>query len=297
MSGTTIAFFSEIRILKASIMLANFSLEQSLTKAKSYAKKGKTLEAQKLYETVLQNFSKNTRAQQGLAALIKSKQSNAIQSPPQDEVDQLMKLYNQEQFSAVVEQAEVLTEKYPGATIAWQILGASRFQIGMLDSAVDAYKKCISLMPSNAETYNNMGVALKNQGKVDEAMEAYKKAISLNPNYADAYNNMGVSLKDQGNLEEAIKAYKKSISLKPDYVDAYSNLGVAYKKYGQLDEAIKYYSKSLKIKPNHAKTCYNMAKALADQFKLDEALVFYKKSISSKSNYFEALSNMGIILH
>ena len=297
MSGTTIAFFSEIRILKASIMLANFSLEQSLMKAKSYAKKGKTLEAQKLYETVLQNFSKNTRAQQGLAALIKSKQSNAIQSPPQDEVDQLMKLYNQEQFSAVVEQAEVLTEKYPGATIAWQILGASRFQIGMLDSAVDAYKKCISLMPSNAETYNNMGVALKNQGKLDEAMEAYKKAISLNPNYADAYNNMGVSLKDQGNLEEAIKAYKKSISLKPDYVDAYSNLGVAYKKYGQLDEAIKYYSKSLKIKPNHAKTCYNMAKALADQFKLDEALVFYKKSISSKSNYFEALSNMGLILH
>ena len=106
MSGTTIAFFSEIRILKASIMLANFSLEQSLMKAKSYAKKGKTLEAQKLYETVLQNFYKNTRAQQGLAALIKSTQSNAIQSPPQDEVDQLMKLYNQEQFSAVVEQAE-----------------------------------------------------------------------------------------------------------------------------------------------------------------------------------------------
>jgi len=278
-------------------MLANFSVEQSLMKAKSYAKKGKTLEAQKLYETILKNFSNNIRAQQGLAALIKSKQNNALQSPPQDEVDQLVNLYNQGQFLAVVEQAEFLTEKYPEAILAWNILGASRFQIGMLDSAVDAYKKSISLMPFNAETYSNMGVALKNQGKLDEAMEAYKKAISINPNYAEAYNNMGISLKDQGNLEEAIKAYKKSISLKSDYVDAYSNMGIAYKDYGQLDQAIKSYRKSLKINPNHAKSCYNMANALAYQFKLDEALVFYKKSISSKSNYFEALSNMGLILH
>ena len=278
-------------------MLANFSLEQSLMKAKSYAKKGKTLEAQKLYETILQNFSNNIRAQQGLAALIKSKQSNALQNPPQDEVDQLVNLYNQGQFSAVAEQAEVFTEKYPEVIIAWNILGGARFQIGMLDSAVDAFKKSISLMPCNAEAYNNMGVALKNQGKLDEAMEAYKKAISFNLNYAEAYNNMGVCLKDQGNLDEAIKAYKKSISLRPDYVDAYSNMGVAYKKYGQLDQAIKYYSKSLKIKPNHVKSCYNMAKALADQFKLDEALVFYKKSISLKPDYVDAYSNMGIILH
>ena len=273
-------------------MLANLSLEQSLMKAKSYAKKGKTLEAQKLYESILQNFSKNIRAQQGLATLIKSKKN-----PPQDEVDQLVNLYNQGQFSAVAEQAGVFTEKYPDAILAWNILGGARFQIGMLDSAVDAFKKSISLMPCNAEAYNNMGVALKNQGKLDEAMEAYKKAISLNFNYAEAYNNMGVCLKDQGNLDEAIKAYKKSISLRPDYVDAYSNMGVAYKKYGQLDQAIKYYSKSLKIKPNHAKSCYNMAKALADQFKLDEALVFYKKSISLKPDYVDAYSNMGIILH
>ena len=88
--------------------MQNFSVEQSLMKAKSYANKGETIEAQKLYETILQNFSKNIRAQQGLATLIKSKQN-----PPQDEVDQLVNLYNQGQFSAVIEQAQHITKQYP----------------------------------------------------------------------------------------------------------------------------------------------------------------------------------------
>ena len=63
-------------------MLANFSVEQSFMKAKSHAKKGELAEAQKPYETILQNFSNNIRAQQGLATLIKNKQNNVIQSPP-----------------------------------------------------------------------------------------------------------------------------------------------------------------------------------------------------------------------
>ena len=44
---------------------------------------------------------------------------------------------------------------------------------------------------------------------LDEAIEAYKKSISLKPDFAEVYSNMGVTLKNQGKLEEAIEAYKK----------------------------------------------------------------------------------------
>ena len=50
-------------------MLSNFSVEQSLMKAKSHVKKGELAEAEKLYETILQKFSNNIRAKQGLATL------------------------------------------------------------------------------------------------------------------------------------------------------------------------------------------------------------------------------------
>ena len=192
-------------------MSAHLSVEQSLMKAKSHSKKGDLAEAQKLYETILQNFSNNIRAQQGLASLKKYKQNNVIQNPPQESVSELVNLYNQGQMEAVIEQAEALTAQYPGAYVVWNILGASRAQTGRLDEAVEAYKTSISLKPDFAEVYSNMGVVLKNLHKLDEALEAYKKSISLKPNDAGTYYNMGVALKAQGNLDDARQPYRTPI--------------------------------------------------------------------------------------
>ena len=160
-------------------MLAKLSVEQSLMKASSYAKKGEVAEAKKLYQIILQKFSNNIRAQQGLAALNKYKQNNIIQSPPQEIVDQLVNLYNQGQLKSVFTQAQGLSEQYPKILIVWKLLGLSAVQIGMLEEAIDAFKKCISLEPNFVDAYINLGVAFKNQGKFDEAIDAFKKCILL----------------------------------------------------------------------------------------------------------------------
>ncbi|MDC1280679.1 tetratricopeptide repeat protein [bacterium] len=281
---------------EARAILAKLSLDQVLMRAKSHVKKGEVAEAQKLYQSVLQAFSKNKTAQQGLAALNKPKQNIASQSPPQEAVDQLVNLYNQGQLSAVVEQAQTLTEQYPEAFIVWNILGGSSAQIGMLDEAIEAYNKCISLKPDYAEAYSNMGVALKDQGKLDEAIEAFNNALLLKPDYAEAYSNMGATLQDQGKLDEAIEAYNKCIALKPDYADAYYNMGVALKDQGKLDQAITAYNKALSLKPDYAEAYGNMANALKDQGKLDEAITGYNKALSLKPDYAEAYTNMGVTL-
>jgi hypothetical protein len=74
--------------------LVKLSLDQALMKARSHAKKGEFAEAQKLYQAVSQTFPKNIRAQQGLAALNKPKQNNAIKIAPHETVNQLINLYN-----------------------------------------------------------------------------------------------------------------------------------------------------------------------------------------------------------
>ena len=253
-------------------MLAKMSVEQSLMKASSYAKKGEVAEAQKLYQAVLQAFSKNKRAQQGLAALKKTKPNNTIQSPPQEAVDHLVNLYNQGQLSAVIEKGQAFTKQYPEAFIVYNILGASAAQTGMLDKAIEAYKKCISLKPDYAEAYINMGVALKNQGKLDEAIEAYKKALSLKPDYAEAYINMGVALKYQGKLDQAIAVYNKALLLKPDYAVAYNNIGNVLKDQGKLDEAIQAFNKALLLKPDYADAHQNLSFTLLNSGRLKEGL-------------------------
>jgi tetratricopeptide (TPR) repeat protein len=253
-------------------MSAHLSVEQSLMKAKSHSKKGDLAEAQKLYETILQNFSNNIRAQQGLASLKKYKQNNVIQNPPQESVSELVNLYNQGQMEAVIEQAEALTAQYPGAYVVWNVLGASREEIGMFDESIYAYKKSILLKSDFADAHFNMGVALKNHGNFDEALEAFNKAISIKPSYAEAYCNKGGTLYDLGKYEEATESYNKAISLKPDYADAYFNMGLALHYQEKFQLAIQAYNKTLSLKPGFAEAHYNLSFTLLKSGRLKEGL-------------------------
>ncbi|MDB2697258.1 tetratricopeptide repeat protein [Alphaproteobacteria bacterium] len=277
-------------------MLAKISVDQALMKAMSFSKKNKFVEAKNLYNEVLRVFPKNTRALQGLAALNKFEQNNNTQSPPQEVINKLVTLYNQGQISAVIEKSQILTEQYPNAFIVWNILGASTAQKGMLDEAIEAYKKSISLKPDFADPYYNMANALKDQGKLNEAITVYTKALSLKPNNFKAYSNIGLVLQNQGKLDEAIVAYNKSISLNPGYAEAYSNLGITFQCQGKLDEAVEAYKKSISLKPDYAETYNNLGAALHDQRKLDEAIKIYNKALLLKPDYAEAYSNLGATL-
>ena len=274
-------------------MFKKLSVDQALLKAKSYVMKNELAEAQKLYRSVLQAFPKNKRAQEGLASLEKSKQYNVKRTTSQDIIKKLINLYNQGQFTVIVEQAQVLTNQYPEGFIIWNILGASASQIGMLDKAINAYKKCIILKPDYADAYNNMCVALKDQGKLDKAIEVCNKAISIKPNYTEAYNNLGNILKDQGKLDKAIEAYKKCISLNPNYAEAYSNMGLALKDQGKLHEALEACNKALLLKPNYASSYNNMGNIFIAQRKLDKAVEAFKKALLFQPNYADAYNNLG----
>ena len=285
-------------------MSANLSVERSLMKAKSHLKRGNFAEAGELYETILKNFSNNIRAQQGLATLNKYKQDSVIQNPPQESLNQLVNLYNQGQISAVIEQAEALTAQYPGAYVVWNILGASRAQVGMLDEAVESYKKSISLKPDFANAYYNMGVAFQAQGRFDMSIIAYNKVVLFKPDYAEAYNNMGVALKAQGKLDEAIETFNKLIKLKPDHIEAYNNISIILKDIifnkpnpSLYSTLISLLNQKSSVRPR------NIAKSIISLLKLDQTLNFYLRNIRKDQVKFSIkkvisdLSNLPLLLN
>jgi tetratricopeptide (TPR) repeat protein/SAM-dependent methyltransferase len=276
--------------------LAKLSVDRALLKAKFHAKKGENEEAQKLYQAVLRAFPKNKRAQQGLTALSKAKQSVAMEGPSQDVINQLINFYNQGQLPAAVEQATALTRQYPEASIFWNILGMAAAQIGREGQALLAFEKMILLEPDNADAHNNLGNVLKSQGKLDEAIGAYNKALSLKSDFAEAYNNMGATLKGQGKLDEAIEAYNNALTLKPDYAEAYNNMGTALYDQGKMEKTIEACNNALTLKPDYAEAYNNIGNALKDQGQLDDAIAAYRKALSLKPNYAEFYNNIGIAL-
>ena len=252
--------------------MLNFSVEQSLMKAKSCAYKGEIIEAQKLYETILKKFSNNLRAQQGLAALKKYNINKNIQNPPQEVIDQLVNLYNQGQFAVVVDQAEALIKQYPTSILIWNILGATYIARGFFVKATEALQKVTELNPNYDIGFNNLGIALKNQGRVDEAVETFQKALLINPLSYEAFNNMGNTLQNNGKLDDAIKAYNEALFIKPNHAHSHNNMGGALEHKGKIEEAIVSYKKSISLNPTYADAHQNLGYLYLNNGKLKEGL-------------------------
>lgn len=72
----------------------------------------------------------------------------------------------------------------------------------------------------NADTPNNLGIALKLEGKADEAAAAFRQAIAINPNDARAHYNLGCVLRDQEKIEESLISLRRAASLDPDNFSA-----------------------------------------------------------------------------
>ena len=113
-----------------------------------------------------------------------------------------------------------------------------------------------------SETYNEIGMTLRDLGKYNEAIENYKLAIStcseencIKLGDISIYNNnIGVAFRRLGDFDKAIIYYHKALDerlarlgdLNPDIGITYNNLGVAYRHKTNHKKALFYYEKALK---------------------------------------------------
>ena len=216
------------------------------------------------------------------------------QNPPQNQLQPIIKLYNEGQLQQTLDAISKLQQQFPNSATLYNIIGAANAGLGKSDSAIEAFNNALAIKPDNAQTFYNIGKALQGQGKLDEAIEAYKKALSLKPDYPEAFYNMGNALRDQGKLERATEVYKQAISLKPDYAEAFNNSGIALQEQGKLEDALEAYNRAIFLKPNYAEAYYNLGKAHQDLVNPKKAIKAFNKALSLKPNFAEAYNNMGI---
>jgi tetratricopeptide (TPR) repeat protein len=97
---------------------------------------------------------------------------------------------------------------------------------GKPDQAVDYYQQAITLQPTDAGYYNNLGNALAAEGKIDDAMAAYAKSAELDPaNAASAWRNAGATLYNAGKMKEAADPFQKSLAIDPKNAQTWFLLG------------------------------------------------------------------------
>ena len=156
---------------------------------------------------------------------------------------------------------------------------------------------------NTAATYNNIGVAYRNQGNYPKALEYYGKALAIyekvlgkdHPYTAQSYNNIGLVYKKQGDYPRALEYYGKALAIDekvlgkdhPDTAIDYNNIGLVYDDQGDYPEALEYYGKALAIKekvlgkdhPSTATSYNNIGSVYYQQGKYREALEYLEKAL------------------
>src|SRR2546425_782092 len=78
------------------------------------------------------------------------------------------------------------------------------------EDAIDAYRRVVSIDPTYAAAWNNLGLLLHRMGRYDEAGSAYLSALDHDPQCCEAAYNLGSLHEDRGEIEDAIGDYRKA---------------------------------------------------------------------------------------
>ena len=270
------------------------SLEQALAKAKRHTEQGEVAEALQAVEFAMQRFPRADNTKQ---SEIGSKLSTPLQSPPRNDLNRLVELFQNGQLIQARVHAKSLILKFPNSADVWNILGASSLQLGELEQAQEAFQKVITINHNNAEAYNNLGNVLQIKGEIEDALEAYEAALKINPDYFDAYKNLGKAMQTVGQLDAAIICFRRALNIYPNCLDTYNHLGATYREKNDFVEAIKCFENVISIDRGYTDGYNNLGLTLEDQGELLKAIAIYEKAISINSNNAEYYKNLGAALH
>lgn len=103
-----------------------------------------------------------------------------------------------------------------------------------------------------ADEHLRVGKMYYGLGLLDEAIEEYRKALRFSPTFADILTQLGIALRDKGRHDDAVKEFNRAKEANPHYIPARLHLGITYYSGGFYNLAEEEWQEALKIDPNSA---------------------------------------------
>jgi len=227
------------------------SVDKKLRKAKSLAKAGEFLAAKELFREVLTNYPSNQRAIDGLNELENPAPLPLNQGPTQDEMRQLLALFDEGRYRDALEKGKPLAGRYPGFAMLQSLIGGAYSKLEMQEEALDTLSRSVRLNPRDPFSRNAIGGVYAKTGQGELALENIHEALKLNPRYGEAYINLGLTLDNMGRRGEALEAMRKGLEFRPN--DAAANrLFSTMKKFSPDDPQIEKMRRMLSAVPSNS---------------------------------------------
>jgi tetratricopeptide (TPR) repeat protein len=152
------------------------------------------------------------------------------------------------------------------------------------------------VMPADAESWCELGFALKAAGALREALQAFTRALDIDPDVARAEAGRGALLHALGQHHEAIASLQRAWVLNPQSAAIGHDLGLALHAAGALERAGEVLERALELEPALAQAWFRLGLVRQDQRRLREAAVAFQRALACRTDYAEAAVNLGIVL-
>jgi serine/threonine protein kinase/Flp pilus assembly protein TadD len=182
---------------------------------------------------------------------------------------------------------EKAVELDPQFAMAHLYLGETYFELGNLETALEAWKKAklysekatekerlhiavifaqaverdnekrfrllqewVTKYPKEKDAYYEFGFYYYIRRRYDEAVKEFQQALQLDPNMGAALNLLAYTYADMGDYEKALELFKRYAEAKPGDPNPVDSMAELYFKLGRLDEAELKYHETFDIDQN-----------------------------------------------
>lgn len=138
-----------------------------------------------------------------------------------------------------------------------------KIRLGLLYSESGRAKEAVEILApfankNEVEILNAYGIALADVGRADDAMRHFERVLSVDPTNATAYQNMGIVALRSGRAELAEQHLNRALAIDPELPLALNTLGVLYTRSGRIDQAIAAWGRAIAIDPRLYDALFNL---------------------------------------
>ncbi|MDB6065930.1 MAG: Tetratricopeptide 2 repeat protein [Pedosphaera sp.] len=177
------------------------------------------------------------------------------------------RLVEQGKYAPAVEQLKIATSLLSTNAQAWNYLGLACHHAGQPASAADAYQKALKLNHDLIIVHYNYGCLLLEQNKLDSARNELTAFTLHQGNSLDGWLKLGTAHLRLQELGAAETSFKEALRLSPQNPEALNDLGIIENQRGRYRDAATYFDAATKQQPNYGPALLNLA--VVSQFYLN----------------------------
>src|SRR5437867_1100841 len=173
--------------------------------------------------------------------------------------------------------------------------GKRLIEQGNYSKAMEQLSTASSLLPTNAQAWNYLGLACHYGGHSADAEKAYQRALLLDRDLSEAHYNLGCLWLEQ-NKTNAAKNELTAYSLRrPNSIEGLLKLGMAQLRSRDLGGAEKSFNEAFRLSPQNPQALNGLGLVRYYRGRAGDAAQLFSGACKQQPNFAPAVLNLAIV--